>query len=255
VPGGPDYLLEGFDHPTYRTASFGHNPANFFFSNFAEIYATAGLSPEGFTRKRPWHISDPDPPEGIHALGGKPIVKRESGSWLPATGRGHPDLKTEYGTARVGDTIGPWLWNELRDVLNVMQATMIGEAYRYYFSDNGGLRRDYGSGLNHETPEEAINAALANGQDGSPPSGGNVLAFAALSYYSFSNPPWSVWGSSRQSNIDSPYIYWFEDAPEFDLDFYGIALSEGQTGWNPGDGGFRPSMLSLPPDTPLNSFV
>lgn len=64
-----------------------------------------------------------------------------------------------------------------------------------------------------------------------------------------------MWASSRQSNIDSQAIHWFADAPEYDLDFYGIVQAEGQTGWNPGDGGFRPEMLSLPPATPQNSFV
>lgn len=191
VPGGPDYSLEGVDHPTHGTAGFGYNATLFFYSSFNEIYAAAGLPPEGFTRKRPWNISDPDPPEGIHALGGNPIVKREAGAWVPAPGRGHPDLKTEYGLALPGDTIGPWLWNELRDVLNLMKVGMVGERYTYYFGDNGGLRRDYHTGLNRETPEEAINAAIANGQDasgGGGGGGGNVLAFAALSYYDYSTP-------------------------------------------------------------------
>lgn len=62
----------------------------------------------------------------------------------------------------------------------------------------------------------------------------------------YSNPHWSVWASSRQSNIVSPTIHWFADAPEFDLDFYGIVQGEGQAGWASGSGGFRPQMLSLP---------
>ena len=69
----------------------------------------------------------------------------------------------------------------------------------------------------------------------------------------YSNPHWSVWASSRQSNIDSPTIHWFADAPEFDLDFYGIVQGEGQTGWGPRY--FRPEMLSLPAGTPENTFV
>ena len=97
----------------------------------AEVLTAAGLDPAGFTRKRPWLVTDADAPDGVHALRGTSrIMRREGGQWVAAPERGHADLRTLRGNAAIGDVIGPWLWNELRQLLLVYEATFTKVPYQ-----------------------------------------------------------------------------------------------------------------------------
>jgi len=218
------YSIEGM---TAAEAESSH------FTSYADVYAAAGLRPEGFTRKRPWTISDSDAPDGTYALGGSPIVQREAGVWVTASERGHPDLKTEYGLAQTGDTIGPWLWNELRDVLNALKVSMV----RAGIAGEVAKALRYGNNRN-QTPQAAAAEALANTYDpySGGTGGGHIRAEAVMRNFEYQNPsggPWSATGNSVQSYFPAGRILWFADAPDYDADCYGLlrygGLTAGQT--------------------------
>lgn len=48
------------------------------------------------------------------------VYARTAGAWVAAAATAAPDAVTAYGSHAVGDYVGPWVWNELRDVLNLM---------------------------------------------------------------------------------------------------------------------------------------
>jgi len=90
------------------------------------------LGQSHFTKKRYWKENDFLVPEGTHALADAPgvvIVKKEGNVWVEAPERGHADIKEETGLAGPGDIIGPWLWNELRAVINLLTHTYIFDTF------------------------------------------------------------------------------------------------------------------------------
>jgi hypothetical protein len=99
------------------------------------LRAAAGLNVAGFTRKFPREIDildaaaysncDDAVTEGHKALfiGNGRVYVREEGAWVLSPGS-LPDLVTRYGHAQPGDYWGPWVWIELRAVLNLLIKTV-----------------------------------------------------------------------------------------------------------------------------------
>lgn len=109
---------------------------------WSELAAAAGLNSAGFTRKYPREIgvgvaADGDKARAVSTGGGLKageVYKRVAGAWVmvdPAVEDARPDTLTAYGYIEPGDYIGPWIWNEIRDVYNHLRWTVDTQTFLY----------------------------------------------------------------------------------------------------------------------------
>lgn len=120
------------------------------------LYAAAGMNAGGFTRKYPREFAneyqttytDGSAVANGHRarqLSDLQIYDRVAGAWVlfAANPKGAaPDTITAYGAIQVGDYIGPWIWNEIRNCLNLMIWTF-GQQPWYVNNGDQSYRRGY----------------------------------------------------------------------------------------------------------------
>lgn len=90
---------------------------------WADALARAGVNASGFTRKYPREIANTSAAGTLNDIArnlddGK-VYKHNGSAWVRWTAD-PPDTLEAYGFAVAGDYIGPWIFNELRNVINTM---------------------------------------------------------------------------------------------------------------------------------------
>lgn len=85
-----------------------------------------------FTRKVPRYIdATPSPAVGMRAYdtaASRGVFEYDGSDWILIDGPATPDTVTLRGIYRVGDYVGPWIWNELQSLYNILTAVAHNES-------------------------------------------------------------------------------------------------------------------------------
>lgn len=129
VKGDPDIVGHATDQTVMYTSSATPGPLQ------ANLFQDL-LGQANFTRKFPreyhpagvGYVGDNAPyVDGDYALNiidGK-VYHRVSGAWALSIGS-NPTVKTDYGLMQAGDFFGPWIFNEIRSIINAFRTTLTG---------------------------------------------------------------------------------------------------------------------------------
>lgn len=92
------------------------------------------------------------------------VYNRTSGAWVLASAGTYPDVVTAFGLCAAGDFLGPWLFNEIRDVLKLYGGISLATAWLTDTGDDwsSGNSLAYGSALAARAAALANFAATAN---------------------------------------------------------------------------------------------
>lgn len=100
--------------------------ANGWFYTWANVLVDAGLNASGWERRYPREISTLADAgtngERARYTVDAQFYDRTGGAWVLSADQGTPaDVITAYGQMQEGDYIGPWIFNELQDVCDVLR--------------------------------------------------------------------------------------------------------------------------------------
>lgn len=215
-------VAQGFQDPDTMDETAGSIPANF---NGASDWAgdqyteqaamdAAGMS-DGFTRKRPREIEALDDPGADGQIaryigeaddGDFKIYEHDGSSWeLAADQTSQPDTIEIDSTFpryfEAGDYIGPWIWNELQDLLQVCRIVVYGLPGGVSLAEATNHSDDLqvaGSGASSHASAAAAKAAADADWDNGTPIGNSVTPakFSAVDAFG-GGSQWRAWAYHR----------------------------------------------------------
>jgi hypothetical protein len=216
-------VLERFQDPDTMDVTPGSIPANFAADTdwsgdqYTEQTAmdAAGLS-DGFTRKRPREIEALDDAGangqvaryiGEDDDGDFKIYTHDGSSWSLASDQTLQPDTIEVDSAfprlfQAGDYIGPWIWIELQDLLQVARVVVYGHGSPAGFSgdytESDQVQEGSTAGSTYPSSAAAITAAEADWDDGTPIGSSNRPAkFSALDFTGATSS-WRAWLYARR---------------------------------------------------------